>query len=434
MIALIDCNNFFVSCERLFRPDLIGRPVIVLSNNDGCAVALSNEAKSIGLKRGMPFFRIREFCEANNVAVISGNHRLYGDISSRVMATLESMCSNPIEIYSIDEAFMTIDAGTGDIEDFGRYIVRHVRRHTGIPVSVGIAPTKTLAKIAAGFAKKHAGYRGACLIDSEEKRLKALELTDIRDTWGIGRRHSKRLTDRGITTARQLADLDEATIGRLFNSTGKRTWRELNGIPSIPVEKATPDKQTITSSRSFATELYDFEDLRKAVCTFASIIARKLRRQNSAAEEITVYLCTNRFHQHDQQYFNTATLRLADPTDFTPELASAATEALRSIFRKGYGYKKAGVTIGRLRPRDRIQRNLFASVADDEKQRRLMETMDTINRNLSTRNRIHLASAGNGIDNLVRREHDSRLYTMRLSDIIEIHSAPSAETAAKKEN
>ncbi|MDE6101051.1 MAG: Y-family DNA polymerase [Paramuribaculum sp.] len=427
MIALIDCNNFFVSCERVFRPDLLGQPVIVLSNNDGCAVALSNEAKALGLKRGMPYFRIRKFCESNNVAVLSGNHRLYGDISSRVMATLESISPHPIEIYSIDEAFMTIDDSTGDLEGFGRYIANHVMKITGIPVSVGIAPTKTLAKIAARFAKKHRGYRGSCIIDNEEKRLKALELTDVRDIWGIGRRHSKKLLERGITTALRLASLDEPTISRLFNATGRHTWRELNGIPSIPVEESTPARQTITASRSFASELHSFEDLRKAVCTFASIIGRKLRQQKSAAEEVTVFLCTNRFHNSDPQYFNTTSLHLPEPTDFTPDLAHAATEAMRSIFRNGFGYKKAGVTVGRIKTLDRIQRSLFTDTASEEKHRRLMEVMDSINKNVNNRNRIHLASAGNGIDEFIRREHDSRLYTMRLSDIIRVHTGPSAK-------
>ena len=233
MFALVDCNNFFVSCERVFRPELASRPVIVLSNNDGCAVALSNEAKALGLKRGNPYFKVKDICERHGVAVLSGNHRLYGDMSSRVMATLQALTDAPLEVYSIDEAFIVIPEGVGDVADFGRYVVERVKRLTGIPTSMGIAPTKTLAKVAARFAKKYPGYKGACLIDSEEKRLKALALTEVGEVWGIGRRLSRKLTERGIDTALKLASLDENTVTRLFTVTGLRTWRELNGTPCI---------------------------------------------------------------------------------------------------------------------------------------------------------------------------------------------------------
>lgn len=422
MIALIDCNNFFVSCERVFRPELAKRPVIVLSNNDGCAVALSNEAKAIGLKRGDPYFKIKEVCERHNVTILSGNHRLYGDISSRVMATLHSLSEAELEVYSIDEAFMPISPTLGDPAEFGRYIVEEVRKQTGIPVSIGIAPTKTLAKVAARFAKKFPGYKGACIIDTEEKRIKALSLTEASDVWGIGRRLKRKLADRGIETALHIAELSEENARRLFNATTMRTWQELNGVACIAHEPVAPDKQTISSSRSFATDVYDFEELRKAVCSFATIIGRKLRRQDSVTAEVSAFLCTNRFHERDPQYFNTATIRLADPTDYTPALAEAATRAIRSIFRPGYGFKKAGVSVSRISPRNLVQRNLFADTAGDERKARLMQVMDAINNNTVQGNCVRIASMGNGLDDMVRREHDSRLYTMRLSDIIEVHT------------
>ena len=426
MFALVDCNNFFVSCERVFRPELASRPVIVLSNNDGCAVALSNEAKALGLKRGNPYFKVKDICERHGVAVLSGNHRLYGDMSSRVMATLQALTDAPLEVYSIDEAFIVIPEGVGDVADFGRYVVERVKRLTGIPTSMGIAPTKTLAKVAARFAKKYPGYKGACLIDSEEKRLKALALTEVGEVWGIGRRLSRKLTERGIDTALKLASLDENTVTRLFTVTGLRTWRELNGTPCIEHEPVAPDKQTITSSRSFASDVHDFEELRKAVCSFASIIGRKLRKQQGAAAAVSVFLCTNRFHEREPQYFNTATVRLPDPTDYTPTLAEAATEAMRAIFREGYGFKKAGVTVSRITPLTMVQRNLFADPERDAKRHRLMTVMDHINNNFVQGNCVRIASMGAGLDDMVRREHDSRLYTMCLSDLIRVHTGESS--------
>lgn len=422
MYALVDCNNFFVSCERVFRPELVGRPVIVLSNNDGCAVALSNEAKALGLKRGDPYFKIKATCDRHDVAVLSGNHRLYSDVSSRVMATLQALTEADIEIYSIDEAFVPIDASTGDPAGFGRYVVERVKKLTGVPISVGIAPTKTLAKVAARFAKKYPGYRGSCIIDSEERRIKSLSLTEVGDVWGIGRRQSRKLLERGIDTALKLAELPEPTVKRLFNATGQRTWQELNGTPCIKHEPVAPDKQTITSSRSFAADVRDFEELRKAVCSFASIIGNKLRRQDGFTSEVTVFVCTNRFHEREPQYFNTATVRLPDPTNYTPLLAEAATAALRAVWREGYGFKKAGVTISRITSRDGLQPNLFADHDRDAKRDRLMQVVDSINNASVGGCYVRIASMGAGLDDMIRREHDSRLYTSRLSDIIEVHT------------
>ncbi|MCM1476796.1 MAG: Y-family DNA polymerase [Bacteroides sp.] len=404
MIALIDCNNFFVSCERVKHPELASRPVIVLSNNDGCAVALSNEAKALGIKRGDPFFKIKPICEVNSVAVLSGNHRYYGEISAQVMQLLRTLTDAEIEVYSIDEAFLQIPAGTGDVEGFGHYVVDSIMDRGGIPVSMGIAPTKTLAKMAAHFAKKHKGYRGVCLIDSEPKRLKALELTNVCDVWGIGRRLRKKLTDRGITTALHLAMLKSDVVERLFNVSGVRTWRELNGEPCIERD-ATPENRTITSSRSFASDIRQPEPIRRAVCTFTSQVARKLRRQGSVAAEITVFLRTNRFHEHDPQYNNSCTIKLPDPTDYTPLLAEAAIAALNQIYREGYGFKRAGVTLSRISPRNEVQRNLFTDSSREDKRNRLMQTIDNLNKSLPDSNNIRMASMGNGLDNLTRREH-----------------------------
>ena len=233
MTGLIDCNNFFVSCERVFNPRLRDVPVAVLSNNDGCIVALSNEAKTLGLKRGDPFFKVRGICERANVAVLSGNHRLYGDISSRVMTTIASVTGD-VSIYSVDEAFIDFSKfKEDDAAEIGREVVRRVRRNTGIPTSLGIASTKTLAKIASRFAKRYPAYKGVCMIDNEYRRRRALELTPIGNVWGIGRRLIKRFSAYGINSALQFADMTAENVDKLVNITGHKTWSELNGMPCI---------------------------------------------------------------------------------------------------------------------------------------------------------------------------------------------------------
>ena len=243
MIGLIDCNNFFVSCERVFNPSLHNRPVIVLSNNDGCAVAISNEAKALGIKRGQPYFQIRKLIEQHNIAVLSGNLRLYGDMSSRVMATLASLVPD-IEIYSIDEAFADLSGFNQEkLSEIGANIVETIRHNTGIPVSLGIASTKTLAKVAARFAKKHKGYHGVCVIDSEDKRLKALDLTAINDVWGIGRKLSKKFVDANIVSALQFASMSKNEVAKFVNVSGLATWQELNGIQSSTIEIDEPDSK-----------------------------------------------------------------------------------------------------------------------------------------------------------------------------------------------
>lgn len=422
MIALIDCNNFFVSCERVFRPELARRPVIVLSNNDGCAVALSNEAKALGLKRGDPYFKISDLCRRHDVAVLSGNHRLYHDMSQRVMATLHSLTPLDLEVYSIDEAFMHLDSTLGDLADYGRYVVETILRHTGIPVSMGIARTKTLAKVAARFAKKYPGYHGACLMDTPEKELKALSMTDVADVWGIGRRLSKKFKERGIDTALQLANLPQEQIQRLVNATTMRTWLELNGKACITHDSLDQGLQhTITASRSFAADIYNFDQLSQAIATFASIISRKLRRQGGYAKELSVFICTNRFHEREPQYFNAATVKLAEQSDFTPTIAAAAQAALKEIWRRGYGIKKAGVTITKIVQHSSSEQNLFADREKEAKRSRLMKIIDQVNSSSASSSPcVRIASMGNGLDLLTRRDHDSPLYTTRLTDIIEV--------------
>lgn len=421
MFGLADCNNFFVSCERVFRPELIGRPVVVLSNNDGCVVALSGEAAALGLKRGAPFFKIRDMVERHNVTVFSGNHRLYGDMSRRVMTTLRSFVDE-IEVYSIDEAFIHIDSSVGALDDFGRHLVHTVRRNTGIPISLGIASTKTLAKVAARFAKKYPGYKGACVIDSDEKCRKALALTAVEDLWGVGRNNAPKLRRQGITSALEFAEMSRERVDELFNIVGLRMWKELNGIACIDQETVPPQRKTITCSSSFGSDLYELNDLKKAVIAYATTVARRLREQGLEAEALEVFICTNRFHERSPQYFNAFTLQLPDPTSDTSKIAEAAIQALDRIYRGGFGFKKAGVTITKCVAANAATHSLFADREDSEKRRRLMEVMDRVNASPANRNRIRLASLDSGLEGLTKREHASRLYTTRLSDIIDVHA------------
>lgn len=419
MIGLIDCNNFFVSCERVFMPALRGKPVGVLSNNDGCLVALSNEAKALGLKRGQPYFQVKALCDRNDVAVLSGNHRLYGDMSSRVMATLSYMVPE-IEIYSIDEAFIHLDGIEADrLTDTGREIVRRVRRDTGIPTSLGIAPTKTLAKVAARFAKKYPGYRSVCLIGGEEARRKALSLTPIADVWGIGRRLRRRFEDIGVETALQFADMDIEKVRRLLNVTGERTWRELNGEPCIALEDSEPAKRQMCCSRSFGSMLTEFEELRQAVALFATIVSRKLREQHSAAVSISVFVHTNAFRKDMEQYFNSAHHKLAEATADTMALADAATECLRSVYRRGYSYKKAGILVNEIVDENAVRRSMFESDAERRRRQRLMHILDGINATSIAHDTVHIASCRPS-ESISKSEHRSRLYSTRMGDIITI--------------
>ena len=421
MIGLIDCNNFFVSCERVFRPGLQNRPVIVLSNNDGCAVALSNEAKALGLRRGDPFFKIEPVCRRNGVEVFSGNHRLYGDMSARVMATIASVVPD-IEIYSVDEAFVHFDGYPDEeLETLGREIVRRVRRHTGIPTSLGIASTRTLAKVAARFAKKYRGYRGVCRIAREEARRKALDLTAIGDVWGVGRKLRRRFDNMGVRTALQFADMPAADVARMLNVAGERTWRELNGEACIPDDGTEAQhRQQICSSRSFNPMLTSYDGLRQAVSLFATIASRKLREQGSAAVSLSVFIYTNSFRSDLEQYFNSSHIPLPEPTDDTRAICHAASKALESIFREGYQYKKAGVIITEIIPRQAVRRSLFGSQESRDRSMRLMSVIDSINSASVSHDTVHVASY-HPVDGLVRHERPSRLYTTRFSDILTVN-------------
>ena len=411
MIGLVDCNNFFVSCERVFSPRLWDRPVVVLSNNDGCVVSRSNEAKRMGIKMGEPFFHLKEFVHRGEIEACSSNYMLYGDMSRRVMSVIRRFVPR-IEVYSIDECFLDL-SGVSCLNVFGRQLVATVRQWTGIPVSVGIAPTKTLAKVASKFAKKYSGYHGCCVIDTEEKREKALRLTDIGDVWGVGRRLLPELYRRGVKTAYDFTLWNEERVRGVMALPGVHTWRELHGQPVISLE--TPaKKKSFTASRSFKQPVTDFEELRSLVADFASHCADRLRKEESAAQTVTVYIRTDRFRPDLPQYANAASLRLDVATSDLRELAAASARVLKAIWREGFGYKKAGVTLTDISAGG-VQTHLFDAI-DRQKQRRLLDAIDEVRRKNGAA-AIRVATQRDVVG-ATRREHRSPCYTTCLDEVI----------------
>ena len=415
MFGLCDCNNFFVSCERVFDPSLEGRPVVVLSNNDGCIVSRSNEAKALGIKMGQPLYQVRDFIERNNVAVRSSNYHLYGDMSRRVMMTLKQNVP-AIEIYSIDEAFLLLDGyPTEKLKQFGEDVARIVRRNTGIPVSIGMSHTKTLAKIASKLCKRYPKLNNACLMQRPQDIRKVLEKFPIEDVWGIGRRQSKMFKECHITTAAQFCDLSEEWIDNRLNITGKHTWLELRGTPCIEFNHETADRQSIMVSRSFSKELHSIEELHETITTFASIAAEKLRKQRCVAQEMQVFILTNRHREDQPQHHECEQILFSTATDSTLEIVKAATEAIKRIYREGFGYKKSGVRLSRITPATAVQGSLFDAI-DRPRHKKLMEAIDRINAEQG-RESIKLVSQGTITDH-TNREHLSRQYTTRWDEIL----------------
>lgn len=418
--GVCDCNSFFASCERVFRPDLRSKPVIVLSNNDGCVVAMTSEAKALGLKRGQPYYQVKDLCQQNDVTVFSSNYTLYGDLSSRVMQLLTEHFGN-IEIYSIDEAFFTISAD--HINAAHRQSLIHLKedimRGTGIPVSIGIAATRTLAKAANHFAKKVRGYEGVCIIESESQRRRALELLSSADIWGIGRRHSHTLSIYGIKTARDFADLPESWVRSKFHEPGVMTWRELNGIPCKSAEENS-ERQSICTSRSFQHTVSTWDEMAEATANFAASCARKLRSQHSVAQAVTVFLYTNSHRDDQPQYQNMSTVELPTPSDSTNEITCYALKALRNILRQGYQYKKCGVILSDISPaKEGVQQDLFDPV-DHNKLSRLSATVDKVSK-LYGDDALRLAvQSPSRADWNLLRQFQSPHYTTDIRDVIHV--------------
>ncbi len=413
MIGVVDCNNFFVSCERVFHPGLRKKPVVVLSNNDGCVIARSNESKAMGIKMGVPFYQIKNLVEKSGLHVFSTNFALYGDMSRRVMSVIRGMVGH-IEIYSIDEAFIDLN-GITDPAAFGRMLSEKVERWTGIPVSVGIAPTKTLAKVGSRFAKNYPGYYGCCVIDTPAKRQKGLSLFPVKDVWGIGRRYAKQLDYYGIKTAADYLEWNRQRVKREFGMPGVRTWLELQGTPCSDLE-TTAGKKSITRSRSFHEAIADYGQLRSVIADFAAICAAKLRDQKGYASEISVFIHTNYFREDLAQYSNSARLTFEVPTADARELVKAAASVLKRIYREGYSYKQAGVTVAGI-VNGSVQTALFDPVNRD-RQEKLLKSLDSIRNRMGDR-AVRVASQGNSIL-ASSRQFASRRYTTNLDDIIQV--------------
>ena len=419
LFGLADCNNFYCSCERVFHPDLIGKPVVVLSNNDGCVIARSEESKALGIKMGDVFYQVKDRLEQNDVAVFSSNYNLYGDMSRRVMSLL-SRYSPKVDVYSIDEAFLDF-TGMGTSEELTEYcrkMVRHIGKGTGIPISLGIAPTKTLAKMASKFAKKYKGYEGVCLMDTDEKREKALKLFDVADVWGIGHRTVEKLNYYGIKTAWDLTQKSESWVRKEMTVTGVRTWKELRGESCISIEEL-PHKKSICTSRSFAEQgLNKLAEVEEAIANFAAQCSRKLREQHTVCSSMTVFAHTSRFRQDLPQSYIYQTVNLIVPSNDQQELVSLAVKTLRANWKDGdgYFYKKAGVILWGICRDNAIQTNLFDQV-DREKQAALAKAIDAINRK-NGHNKIRVAVQGDEKGWQLKREYISKQYTTNLDDVI----------------
>lgn len=420
VFALVDCNNFYASCEKLFRPDLRTMPVVVLSNNDGCVVARSKESKALGIKMGVPVHLIKEEIRRHGILVFSSNYTLYGDMSRRVMTTLEALAPR-VDVYSIDEAFLDL---TGidrvvPFEAFGRAVKNTVYQNIGLPVCVGIAPTRTLAKLANYAAKKYPATDGVVDLTNPERQRRLMARVPVEEVWGVGRKLSARLQAIGIVTALQLADSHLATLRKQFSVVLERTARELNGIPCVPWEDVPAPKKQIMCSRSFGKPLQKLSDLEEAVAHFATRAAVKLRAGDQYAAELMVFIRTNPFKAGAPQYSRSASVKLIQPSQDSRVVVQQALRLLRPMYRDGFDYAKAGVMLGDLVQGAGIQEDLFASnpepALDNAKSERLMTVMDAINRKSGAM--VYMAREAGPAAYAMRREHLSPAYTTRWDDL-----------------
>ena len=415
MFALADCNNFFASCERVFRPDLQGKPVIVLSNNDGCAIARSNEAKALGIKMGAPFFKIRDIVRRHNVAVFSGNMALYGDMSQRVRWVLEEFAPG-IEVYSIDEAFLDLRGMKNiDFDAYAKRISAQCWKMTSIPVSVGIAPTKTLAKIASKLCKQYPKLRGGCYMYRPQDIEKVLRKFPIEDVWGIGRRTAPKLKARGVNTAYEFTQMPEGVVRMMLGIGGVRTWKELRGIPCLEFEDGFEAKQSICVSRSFSSEIYEVKELQEQIANFASVMASKLRKQQSVTSEMVVFAYTNRFREDVPQIHANTLVPFITPTAEERIIIAQAVSAAKTLFKQGFGYKKAGVIATKIVSEKHVMHSLFEDREAVEREHKITSALDAINAAFG-KGTIKLAVQGSG-EIKSSSENQSPHYTTRWSDI-----------------
>ncbi len=417
MFALADVNTFYASCERIFRPDLRGRPIVVLSNNDGCVISVNAEAKKLGLKMGAPYFKLRDELRRHNVVVFSSNYALYADMSLRVMTTLESLVTS-VEVYSIDEAFLDLSDFSDSplLAQFGRDIRKKVHQDTHLTVAVGIAPTKTLAKLANHAAKKWPGTGGVVDLSSAERQRKLMNLIPVEEVWGIGHRLSKTLNQMGIKMALQLADCPTALIRKHFSVVVERTVRELRGESCLQAEEFVPTKQQILCSRSFGERITDYQDMREAICTYAVRAAEKLRGEHQYCRYISAFIKTSPHDANVPYYGNSAGITLLTPTQDSRDILNAAVRCLAQIWKPGYHYQKGGVMLGDFFSQGVAQLNLFDDYQPKRNSEQLMQTLDVINK--SGKGKIWFAGQGIQRGWAMKREMLSPAYTTRLSDVV----------------
>jgi len=414
-IALVDCNNFYVSCERVFNPKLEGVPVAVLSNNDGCIVSRSNEIKAMNLPIGTPAFKYERIIESKGGCLLSSNYTLYADMSNRVMQTLMYFCPD-IEIYSIDEAFLNLNGfRTRDLTKYCMEIRNTVRKWTGIPVSIGIANTKTLAKIANHISKKYPGYKGVFNMIHHPDMDKILTSIPVAKVWGVGRQYEKFLVQRHITNARQLRDADEKFIDHYMTSVGHKTVLELKGYSCIDMDESPGSKKSIVTSKSFSKQVSSLPELQEAVSTYITRAAEKLRYQHCVAGHLMVFLNTNRF-KDGPQYNNAASTTLFPPTGYTPELIKTAMKLLDQLFLPGFEFKKAGVMLADIIKEEDVPLTFMAENYLDDKRKILMDVIDTVNKYLG-QDTVFYASAGIQKDWEMKRAKLSPKYTTRWTDL-----------------
>ena len=430
MYGIIDCDNCYVSCERVFRPDLNGKPVVVLSNNDGCVVARSNEAKKMGIKAGTPYFKLSEQFPEQKIAVFSSNYELYGEMTGRVMEIIRREAPAYFR-YSIDECFVYLHGMENfDLKAWGENLHKKVKRNVGMPVSIGLAPNKTLAKMASHFAKKYPGYRHCCMIDSEAKRIKALKLYPIDEVWGIGRRYAAKLEALGVKTAYDFTLKGELWVKGVFNNINiTRTWMELCGHDCVPNEELTK-KKSICTSRSFPGMITDIDKLRVHVSNYAARCAEKLRKQQTVASIVGVFVNTNFFREDLPQYWNFQEAKLLTPTDSTITIVETALKVLDKLYIQGYHYKKAGVIVMGIGPSSPIQQDLFDINAEQiAKMKRLDSVIDKVNKidgseTLVLGSQMYAQKGRKGkaevFSNAIKHDFRSKNPTTRWSDIIKL--------------
>ena len=431
MYAIADIDNCYCSCEKVFRPDLEGTPIVVLSNNDGCVVARSSEAKRMGIKEGTPYFQLAQQFPNQKIAVFSSNYELYGELTGRVVSIISKEAPAYFR-YSIDECFMYLDGiPLDELQAWGERLHKRVRREVGIPISIGMAPNKTLAKIASKLAKKYEAYRHCCMIDNDYKRERALQWCPVEDVWGIGRRYAARLQSMGVKTAYDFAQHHKDWVRQVFNNINiVRTWQELNGEDVVPNEQLAK-KKSICTSRSFNGMITDFDTLKTQVANYAARCAEKLRVQHTVASIVGVFVNTNVFREDLAQYWNFQERRLVTPTSSSIPIIQAASDVLSDIFRPGYHYKKAGVIVMGISSDGAIQQDLFDANADQiQKMRRLDEVVDRINRMNGSETIVvgaqqYTQKDGKGkadvFANAIKHDFKSKNPTTRWSDIIKLH-------------